>query len=351
MPNSHRIRADTISMSPTPARGVRFHSSLYPTLHRHIYIQILTSPLPIAHRTLIVRELKGLQDIISFSAVHPHMTEGGWHFPTPTDNLPGLNAIPDPLYNSTRLSDLYFRANPNYEGRYTVPVLWDKKQETIVNNESSEIIRMLYTEFDDFVDDKYKGVEFLKGKREEIDELNAWVYDGINNGVYKSGFATFVPSPTLRGPRIQERHGVTVKLTRFLDSTQEAYDKAVKILFDSLDRAEQVLANSTGPYLFGDELTEADIRLYVTIIRFDPVYVQHFKCNIRDIRSGYPKIHKWLRHLYWDIPAFKNTTQFDHIKKHYTKSHTQINPHVSCPWWGRGYPELGNIFALIIKDF
>ena len=118
----------------------------------------------------------------------------------------------------------------------------------------------------------------------------------------------------------------------------------MKNLFDSLDRVEQVLTNSPGPYLLGEELTEADIRLYVTIARFDPVYVQHFKCNIRDIRSGYPRIHKWLRHLYWDIPAFKNTTEFGNIKMHYTKSHSQINPHVSCPlvppWWGRDYPEL-----------
>ncbi|KAF8420383.1 glutathione S-transferase [Tirmania nivea] len=179
----------------------------------------------------------------------------GWHFPTPTDNLPGLNTIPDPLYNSKRLSDLYFRANPNFEGRYTVP--------------SSEIIRMLYTEFDDFVDEKHKGVD-----------------------------------------------------------TQEAYGQAVKQLFVTLDRVEQILTNSPGKYLLGEELTEADIRLYVTIIRFDPVYVQHFKCNIRDIRSGYPSIHT-ARHLYWDIPAFMNTTEFDHIKKHYTQSYSQINPYVS----------------------
>jgi len=287
------------------------------------YILILTPSL--AHRTLIVRELKGLQDIISFSAVHPHMTEGGWHFPTPTDNLPGLNAIPDPLYNSNRLSNLYLRANPHYQGRYTVPVLWDKKEETIVNNESSEIIRMFYTEFDDLIDEKYKGVEFLKGRKDEIEEMNAWVYDGINNGVYKSGFATFVSIIPPNPPRDMELPSINL-----LNSTQEAYDKAVKVLFDSLDRVEQILTNSPGPYLLGEELTEADIRLYVTIIRFDPVYVQHFKCNIRDIRSGYPRIHKWLRHLYWDIPAFRNTTEFEHIKKHYTKSHSQINPQVSC---------------------
>lgn len=126
------------------------------------------------------------------------MGQGGWHFPTASDNLPGVNAIPDPLYNSKFLSDIYFKANPNYDGRYTVPILWDKKNETIVNNESSEIIRMLYTEFDEFVEDHYKGVEFLKGRKDEIDEMNKWVYDGINNGVYKSGFATCVLAFFLR---------------------------------------------------------------------------------------------------------------------------------------------------------
>ena len=124
--------------------------------------------------------------------MHWHLGEGGWHFPTLEDNLPGENTIPDPLYNAKHLSEIYLRANPNYAGRYTVPVLWDKKHETIVNNESSEIIRMLYTQFDAAVEDKYKGVEFLKGKGEQIDEMNKWIYDGINNGVYKSGFATSV---------------------------------------------------------------------------------------------------------------------------------------------------------------
>ena len=124
--------------------------------------------------------------------MHWHLREGGWHFPTLEDNLPGENTIPDPLYNAKHLSEIYLRANPNYAGRYTVPVLWDKKHETIVNNESSEIIRMLYTQFDAAVEDKYKGVEYLKGKGEQIDEMNKWIYDGVNNGVYKSGFATSV---------------------------------------------------------------------------------------------------------------------------------------------------------------
>jgi len=266
----------------------------------HLYVSYAC---PWAHRTLIVRELKGLTSLIDYTVVHWHMGEGGWRFRTNEDQIGGANVTPDPLYGSKRLADLYFRAESNYDGRYTVPILWDKKKETIVNNESSEIIRMLYTEFDDLIDDKYKGVEFLKGMQKEVDELNGWIYDDINNGVYKSGFAT----------------------------TQEAYEKNVYKLFESLDRVEDILAKSDGPYLLGKELTEADIRLYPTIVRFDPVYVQHFKCNIKDIRTGYPHIHKWLRHLYWDMPAFKNSTDFEHIKCHYTKSHKQINPHSITP--------------------
>lgn len=224
------------------------------------------------------------------------MGEGGWRFTTP-DKVPG--ATPDHLYGSKQLREIYFKANPEYEGRFTVPVLWDKKTETIVNNESSEIIRILYTEFDQFVDAKHKGVTYYaKDQAAKIDELNTWIYDEINNGVYKSGFAT----------------------------TQEAYDQNVQILFKALDRVEKILKESNGPYLLGQEFTEADLRLYPTLIRFDPVYVQHFKCNIGMIRYNYPAINKWMQHLYWDIPGFKETTNFDHIKFHYTKSHPQINP-------------------------
>jgi len=181
-----------------------------------------------------------------------------------------------------------------------VPVLYDKKTKKIVSNESSEIIRMLGTEFDDLIEEKYRSIVlFPKNLQSQIEETNEWTYDLINNGVYKSGFAT----------------------------TSEAYEKAVVALFEALDRAEKHLASQTeGPYYFGKNITEADIRLYVTLIRFDPVYVQHFKCNIRDIRSGYPRLHKWMRNLYWNHAEFKDTTQFDHIKWHYTRSHTHINP-------------------------
>lgn len=174
--------------------------------------------------------------------------------------------------------------------------------------QSSEIIRMFYYEFDDLLQPEYKNLDLYPGPlRQEIESTNEWTYHDVNNGVYKSGFAT----------------------------TQEAYEKAVTTLFSSLDKIESHLAQQQSqsssadeaysPFYFGSTVTEADVRLYTTIIRFDTVYVQHFKCNIRDIRSGYPAIHRWLRRLYWDIPAFRDTTVFEHIKKHYTKSQTQIN--------------------------
>ncbi|KAK0645111.1 Glutathione S-transferase omega-like 2 [Lasiodiplodia hormozganensis] len=268
----------------------------------HLYVSYAC---PWAHRTLIVRKLKGLEDFVSYTSVHWEMLEKGWRFATPDENIPGANTTPDPLHpDFTHLRDIYFSQNPDYEGRFTVPTLYDKKAKKIVSNESSEIIRMFYYEFDDLLPDEYKQVDlFPEALRNDIDKTNEWTYNDINNGVYKSGFAT----------------------------TQEAYERNVKVLFAALDRVEAHLASSPGPFYFGDKVTEADVRLYTTIVRFDPVYVQHFKCNIRDIRSGYPAIHRWLRKLYWDVPAFGETTQFEHIKYHYTKSHKQINPFSITP--------------------
>ena len=198
---------------------------------------------------------------------------------------------PDPVHpDYTHLQDIYFECNKDYGGRFTVPTLYDKKQKRIVNNESSEIIRMFYHAFDKILPEKYAKLDLLPDDlKSKIDETNEWTYNDINNGVYKSGFAT----------------------------TQEAYEKNVKTLFASLDRAEADLARSPGPFYFGDRVTEADVRLYTTIIRFDPVYVQHFKCNLRDIRSGYPNLHKWVRHCYWNVPAFGETTEFTHSKSIY----------------------------------
>ncbi|KAH9050926.1 glutathione S-transferase [Lactarius deliciosus] len=246
----------------------------------HLYVSYAC---PWATRTLILRKLKGLEDIIPFTVVSPRMGTDGWPFAS-VDQFPGTDD--DPLYQSQHVKDLYLRADPNFTGRFTVPVLWDKKQHTIVNNESSEIIRMFNSDFNSLVpEDKAKLDFYPEGLRKEIDELNEWVYDQINNGVYKAGFAT----------------------------TSQAYRAAVGILKDKT-------------YLIGDRLTEADIRLFVTIIRFDPVYVSHFKCNLRTIRYGYPNIHLWLRRLYWQNDAFQSTADFEHIKTHYFWSHPHINP-------------------------
>lgn len=272
----------------------------------HLYVSYAC---PWATRALIVRKLKGLEDFISFSSVHWHMGEKGWRFPTAEEGREGGDAageqvVPDPVGDKKFLREVYFGVEPEYKGRFTVPVLFDKKEGKIVNNESSEIVRMLGREFDALLEDpKQRDLDlYPEDLRKEIDEINEWVYHDINNGVYKSGFAT----------------------------TQEAYERNVKKVFEGLDKVEEhlrsVQQSGKGEYWFGDKLTEVDVRLFPTIIRFDPVYVQHFKCNLRDIRSGYPAIHRWLRHLYWHVPAFRETTNFLHIKKHYTCSHPQINP-------------------------
>ncbi|CCX07385.1 Similar to Glutathione S-transferase omega-like 2; acc. no. O94524 [Pyronema omphalodes CBS 100304] len=278
----------------------RTSSDLPPESNRyHLYVSYAC---PWAHRTLIVRALKGLEKHISVSVVHWHMGPSGWRFGEEGEGEE-IQKAPEPNTGAKFMRDIYNTVE-GYDGRFTVPLLWDKKMNRIVNNESSEIIRMFYEEFDDILPEEKRGNSYYKEEdRQRIDEFNGWVYETVNNGVYKSGFAT----------------------------TQEAYEKAVISLFSSLDKIEAILRESSGPYIFGSSLTEADIRLYPTIIRFDPVYVQHFKTNLKMIRHDYPNIEKWLRHLYWDIPAFRETTNFEHIKKHYTKSHPQINPHGITP--------------------
>ncbi|KAK1226729.1 S-glutathionyl-(chloro)hydroquinone reductase [Marasmius sp. AFHP31] len=245
---------------------------------------------PWATRTLIVRKLKGLEDIVPVTIVSPRMGTNGWPFAS-ADDFPG--AENDPLYGAQFIKDLYLKCAPDYSGRFTVPVLWDKKKETIVNNESSEIIRMFNSAFDDLIDSEKAKIDIYPERlRKEIDELNEWVYPDINNGVYRAGFAI----------------------------TPEAYEAAVKQLFNSLDRLEKVLEGKD--YIIGDQLTEADDLQ----VRFDPVYVGHFKCNIRDIRNGYPAINKWMKRLYWNITAFKESTDLEHIKTGYYWSHPNINP-------------------------
>jgi putative glutathione S-transferase len=248
----------------------------------HLYVSLAC---PWAHRTLIFRKLKRLEDVISVSVVEPLMGSEGWVFGEG-------GATTDTANGKAKLSEVYVLADPHFTGRVTVPVLWDKKQRTIVNNESSEIIRMLNSAFDAFTDVKtdYYPAEL----REEIDAINARVYDNVNNGVYRAGFAT----------------------------TQAAYEEAFLALFATLDNLEQRLSRQR--YLTGIRLTEADWRLFTTLVRFDAVYVGHFKCNLRRI-ADYPNLSNTLRELY-QVPGVAETVSIDHIKRHYYASHRQINP-------------------------
>lgn len=239
----------------------------------HRYALYISPGCPWAHRTLIVRHLKGLESLVDVHYVSSVMGPDGWFF--------GGDDGEDPLHPGfTKLKQVYEHADPAYEGRYTVPVLWDKKKDTIVNNESSEIIRMFYTEFDDLLPEalrestkeKNGGGLFPERLRNEIEEMNEWVYYTVNNGVYKTGFAT----------------------------QQHAYDANVHTLFQSLDRLEGILAAGPGPYLFGPHITEADVRLYTTVIRFDVAYHGVFLCNRKSVRYDYPHLYLWLRRLYWD---------------------------------------------------
>ena len=249
----------------------------------HLYVSYAC---PWAHRTLIFRKLKGLENLIPISVVHWLMGERGWNFES------GDGVIPDPIFQSQYLHQIYTQADAHYTGRVTVPVLWDRQTQTVVNNESSEIIRMFNSAFDGV--GAKPGDYYPEDLRDEIDRLNERIYDTVNNGVYKSGFAT----------------------------TQAAYEEAVQPLFDTLDFLEERLATSR--YLVGDRLTEADWRLFPTLVRFDPVYVGHFKCNIRRI-VDYPNLWGYVRELY-QMPGIADTVNFFHIKHHYYQSHTGINP-------------------------
>ncbi len=263
---------------PTGAGGFKAEPGRY-----HLIVSLAC---PWAHRTLIFRRLKGLESMISLSVVHWLLRERGWTF----DEGPGV--IPDPIFGARGLSEFYVKARPDFSGRVTVPVLWDKKTSTIVNNESSEIIRMFNSAFDGV--GAAEGDYYPSDLKSEIDALNARVYATVNNGVYRAGFAT----------------------------TQEAYEEAFSALFETLDVLETRLAGQR--FLFGERLTEADWRLFTTLIRFDPVYFGHFKCNLREI-ADYPALSRYLRELYhW--PKVAETVDFFHIKHHYYASHLRINP-------------------------
>ncbi len=255
----------------------------------HLYVSMAC---PWAHRTLIFRHLKGLDDHISVSVVHPDMLTEGWTFETDDHGATG-----DTLFGLAHMRDVYLRADPSMTGRVTVPVLWDKKTNTIVSNESSEIIRMFNSAFDDITGNH--ADYWPHALRDQIEDVNARIYDTVNNGVYKCGFAT----------------------------SQTAYDAAVGPLFETLDWLEHRLG--THRYLMGDTLTEADWRLFTTLIRFDPVYHLHFKCNLKRI-VDYPNLWAYTRELY-QIPGIAQTVNFAHIVRHYHYSHESINPHRIIP--------------------
>ncbi|WP_265501729.1 glutathione S-transferase family protein [Paracoccus beibuensis] len=272
------------SAGPTGEGGFTAESGRY-----HLYV---SHACPWAHRTMIFRALKDLRDHIDVSVVHPEMLKDGWEFRT---DFPG--ATGDRQFGLDYLRQVYLKAKPDASGRVTVPVLWDRQTGQIVSNESADIIRMFNGAFDGITGntDDYWPADL----RDRIEEVNARIYDTVNNGVYKAGFAT----------------------------SQEAYDKAVVPLFDSLDWIEGALAQHR--YLTGDRITEADWRLFTTVVRFDPVYHTHFKCNRRRI-VDYPNLWGWARELYqW--PGVADTVHPDHFMRHYYFSHDMINPHRIIP--------------------
>lgn len=249
----------------------------------HLYVSLAC---PWAHRTLIFRALKGLEDMIPISTVHWYMADKGWTFQS------GDGVIPDSVNNAEYMYQIYTAAMSDYSGRVTVPVLWDKQTKTIVSNESPEIIRMFNSAFDNI--GAAAGDYYPQVLRSEIDKLNERIYESVNNGVYKCGFAT----------------------------TQEAYNEAIVPLFDTLDWLDQRLSDQR--YLTGSTITEADWRLFTTLVRFDPVYVGHFKCNVRRI-ADYPNLSGYVRDLYQQ-PGVAATVNMQHIKDHYYASHESVNP-------------------------
>jgi glutathionyl-hydroquinone reductase len=263
---------------PTGAGGFNAEPGRY-----HLFAALAC---PWTHRTLIFRALKGLADIVPISVTHWHMGAEGWTF----DKGPGV--IPDPILGAHCVHEIYKAAAPGYTGRVTVPILWDKRTATIVSNESADIIRMMNSAFDGV--GATAGDYYPEPLRASIDRINSEIYERVNNGVYKAGFAT----------------------------TQAAYEEAVGPLFATLDRLETLLGAQR--YLCGTSITEADWRLFVTLLRFDPVYVGHFKCNIRRL-SEYPSLWAYTRELFqW--PGVRETVNFEHIKRHYYESHETINP-------------------------
>jgi len=313
-----RRKASTFRDAISPDANAKFPAE------KDRYTLYVNYGCPWAHRASLTRLLKGLDDIVQIIEVDNMDPQKGWFFSGTT------GPSEDPLYGGKYLRDLYEKADPEYSGRVLVPTLWDKKQgvtvfptledrytdcplETVVNNESSEIIRMFYAAFDHLLPEEKR--EASKGEsallpdslKPQIEEMNDWVYNNINNGVYKCGFA----------------------------GSQEAYEENLYLLFEGLDRVEEHLSKpGHHPYLFGENITEADIRLFTTVVRFDAAYYTSFRCNLRMIRHDYPKMHDWLRRLYWDESertnggAFKKTTKFDVVSDAFSTApkHLTLTP-------------------------
>ncbi len=260
----------------------------------HLYVSLAC---PWAHRTLVFRQLKGLEDLITVSVVHPDMHDKGWSFKHDEESATLYGTTGDDLYGGSYIGEKYLAQNPDYSGVNSVPILWDKKHKVIVNNESSEIIRMFNNAFNDITGNTLDF--YPEGLRESIDSVNELVYHNINNGVYKTGFAT----------------------------TQEAYTKNVTQLFSALDQIEDMLSKQR--YLTGNTITEADWRLWVTLVRFDSVYHTHFKCNLKLIEQ-YQNIYNFMLDLY-QMPNIAKTVNEAHIKRHYYASHLTINPYGIVP--------------------
>jgi len=271
------------SPGPSGQGGFKAESGRY-----HLYVAMAC---PWAHRTLIFRRLKGLQDMVGVSVVNPYMGENGWTFD------PGRGVIADPIHGADYLYQVYQAADPGYTGRVVTPTLWDREKATIVSNESAEIIRMFNSAFDGV--GAAEGDCYPDALRDAIDDINERVYHNVNNGVYKAGFAT----------------------------SQQAYEEAVLALFDTLDELETLLGKQR--YLVGDRLTEADWRLFTTLVRFDAVYHGHFKCNLRRL-VDYHNLLNYTRELY-QLPGIAETVDLESCKQHYYRSHKTINPHGVVP--------------------
>ena len=267
----------------------------------HLYVGLFC---PFAHRVTLARELKGLQDVLPMSIVKPYPKgDGGWRFAHADADSDYPGSTIDHLHNSACLRDIYFKSPPSYSeytGRYSVPVLWDKKTNSIVNNESEDIMRQLNTAFDLLLsDDRQRTLHFYPEKlRVTIDAINSWLVPDLNGGVYIAGFAP----------------------------DQESYAKGCRTVFSALEKLEEVLKSHSGPYILDQYITELDLKVYATLIRFDTIYVQHFKLNVGTIRHNFPYLHRYVKHLYWKMPGIKQTTDFTHIKENYSNCHADINP-------------------------